>query len=236
MKLSPRLSSIAERVPPGLVVADIGTEHAYLPIYLVRVGRTPFAIGVEVADHPLASARRRVELAALQHRISLRKGWGLEALRPGEAEVAVLAGMGGNTIIEILEGNPPVLARLKFLILQPMKQLTELRRWLNRHNWSLLDEDLVQEGSHFYTIMLAAPAGTVPDGGPDSLSDLELEIGPLLLRHRHPLLKTYLQQLILRQEKIASQMRGSWRSEIKAKEAAVLNRLRRLKELEQELG
>ena len=234
--MSPRLSSIANRVPPGLVVVDIGTDHAHLPIHLVRSGRTPYAIGIEVADHPLASARRRVEQAALQHRISLRKGWGLEALKPGEAEVAVLAGMGGNTIIEILERNQPVLDRLKFLILQPMKQLAEVRCWLNRHRWTLLEEDLVQEGPHLYTVMLAVPAITTPDGDPPLPSDLELEIGPLLLKHRHPLLKTYLRQLILRQEKIASQMRGSRRSEIKAKEAAVFNRLRRLKELEQELG
>lgn len=233
MKMTPRLKAIAEKVPKGASLADIGTDHAYLPIYLIEHQVISRAVGVEVAKHPLANARQQVQQANLEQVIDLRQGYGLEALSPGEAEAVVLAGMGGKTIISILGKSPEVLSRLHRLILQPMNDAAEVRRWLLGSSWQIVDEDLVREGKMFYFIIVAEPAvGKVSPG----YSELEMEIGPLLVRGRHPLLGEYLEVLIARGEEAISKMRKSGRIEIREREAMTARRVEELKALAGGMG
>ncbi|MGQ9558791.1 MAG: class I SAM-dependent methyltransferase, partial [Desulfurispora sp.] len=103
MQLSARLSAIAGLIPAGSVVVDVGTDHARLPVYLVRSGRCPRALATEINRQPWQRARAAVAEAGLSDRIAVRLGDGLAPLRPGEADVAVLAGMGGGPIGRILQ-------------------------------------------------------------------------------------------------------------------------------------
>jgi len=186
VKLSRRLAAVASMVPWGSPVADIGTDHGYLPVHLVLEGRCPGAIAVDVAEKPLRAAQHLVELLALDQKVDLRLGNGLNILQPGEAEIVCIAGMGGFTIIKMLEAAPEQLAEVTRLILQPMRQANKLRRWLVSNGWRIVLEDIVLEEGIYYEIIAAEP-------GTQFLSPAELEVGPMLLKNRHPMLKTFLE-------------------------------------------
>ena len=103
MKLSKRLETVASFVPKGSNIADIGTDHGYVPIYLVREGQAEHAVAMDVRKGPLERARAHVAEAGLGSRIDVRLSDGLAGLKPGEADCVVIAGMGGELIIHILE-------------------------------------------------------------------------------------------------------------------------------------
>ena len=129
-QLDARLSAVAALVREGRRVADIGTDHALLPVWLVRTGRCPAAVASDIRQGPAAAARRQVEKAALSDRISVRVGDGLAPLAPGEAEDIVIAGMGGETVAEILAAAPWVRNKAYHLVLQPMSKPEKLRQFL----------------------------------------------------------------------------------------------------------
>ncbi len=192
MVLSERLTRIASYVPKGSVLADIGTDHALLPIYLVLEGICPRAIACDLYPGPLDSAKANVILYKLTQSIEIRQGDGLEPLQPGEADVIVIAGMGGAKIKEILEGSPAVLNETPCLILQPQRGSGVVRKWLFDHNWVITDEDLVLERDLFYEIIVAKQsADQEPQYEIDD--DTLFEIGPLLIAKKHPLLRPFLE-------------------------------------------
>ncbi|MBX5464836.1 MAG: SAM-dependent methyltransferase [Clostridia bacterium] len=188
MQLSPRLLAIARQVPPERVVADVGTDHALLPVYLVSTGIAPRAIAVELRRGPLDQALRNVQSFGLAGQVELRQGDGLEALAPGEAEVGVIAGLGGDRIVEILEARPEVRASIPCWVLQPMSHAGGLRRWLVSHGYRLADEELVAEGGHVYEVIRAEPGREPPQEA------LIMEIGPRLWERREPLLAPLLRR------------------------------------------
>ena len=145
MKLGHRLKVIASMVPTGLTLADIGTDHAYLPIYLIEQNIVPCAIAGDVHQGPYLTAQNAVSSLQLEHRISVQLGNGLEVVKPGEADVVVIAGMGGATIIDILQSCPEVTRTVKRLILQPMIAASLVRKWLHTHGWWIVEEQLVEE-------------------------------------------------------------------------------------------
>lgn len=212
MELNERLRHIAELVPEGSVIADIGTDHAYLPVYLVRSGRCPRAIASDVRPGPLAAARQTVREAGLEARIDLRLGDGLTVLKPGEAEVAVLSGMGGPLIVRVLEAAPDVRQGMKRLILQPMVAAALVRRWLAGNGFRLADEDLVADGGRIYEIIAAEPvvepfgerAGE-RDRFLPGRPDLMFEIGPRLLEKKHPLVPVLVKERIDHLRRIAAE-------------------------------
>lgn len=206
MKLKPRLAAIATMIPVGTRVADIGTDHAYLPVYLVLQDHIAFAVAGEVHEGPFQSAREIIERLALGHRIDLRRGDGLSILQPGEVDVVVIAGMGGQTITSILAAAPAVTQRLQRLVLQPMTGAGEVRRWLLQHGLALVDEGLVEEDGRLYEIIAAAPDSA---GVAEVEDDLLLEIGPLLFRRGHPLLAKHIAAVTARYRQIVAAMAGS---------------------------
>src|SRR5690554_2583760 len=119
VKLSLRLSTIADLVQPGSRLADIGSDHALLPVFLVQQGIIESAIAGEINEGPFLAANKQVQQANLQHKISIRHGDGLSVLDNHEVDTIVIAGMGGSTMVSILQEGIHRLSSVKRLIMQP---------------------------------------------------------------------------------------------------------------------
>lgn len=154
-KLSKRLQAAADFVTPGNRVADIGTDHGFLPVYLVQSGRCPAAAAMDLREGPLKRAQEHIEEAGLAGRIQVRLSDGMQMLSEGEADSVVIAGMGGLTVIQILSEGLNLLPGLKELVLGPQSDIAKVRRWLREHNIYIDKEDLVLETGKFYPVLHA---------------------------------------------------------------------------------
>ncbi len=152
---TPRLDAILDIIKGALSVADIGCDHAYLPILLAREGIAKKIIGADVSEGPLAKARANVDRFGLANRIELRLGDGLGALCEGEAECIVIAGMGANVIAKILTGGEKVAKSANFIVLQSMTGSEDLREFLYKNGYDIVKEVLVREDRRIYAIMVA---------------------------------------------------------------------------------
>ena len=162
IELSPRLGMVAGLVPPGARLADIGTDHAYLPAALVGEGKIPSAIAADLRQGPLARARETVRRAGLTGKIFFRLCNGLSGIRPDEVDAVAIAGMGGETIAAILSAAPWVRERDLPLILQPMSSFPDLRKWLQENGFSIEEERLAREGDTLYTALLVRAGEMAP--------------------------------------------------------------------------
>lgn len=172
-KLTERLYKIAQLVRENSRVADIGTDHAYLPVYLVNTGKIDFAIASDIGEGPLERAKTVVEEYSAENKIDTRLGSGLETVKKGEVDTAVIAGMGGMLIGEIIE-NSRYLAQDMELILQPMTADDELREYLIKNGFKITKEVLAKEGKKLYNIIVAR------FGENEKYNDAEIYIGKLL--------------------------------------------------------
>lgn len=203
MELAKRLAAAAKYVTAGSVAVDIGTDHAYLPIFLVETGVCQRVIATELRPGPFHSALQKVTEHKLEHRIDLRLGDGLNVIDPGEADVLVLAGMGGNTIREILAESPGITNKVRKLILQPMADHGDLRAWLVGNGWKIDDEQLVEENGKIYVIIAAVT-------GRELIKDPALmELGPRLAEKKGPLFKKHLEIIAGRYERALAGMKES---------------------------
>ena len=171
MELTPRLRTIAELVPHGAAFADIGTDHAYLPVWLLLNGVIHRAVAADINQGPLERARETAKKYSVEDKVDFRLCDGLTSVREGEVSVIAIAGMGGDTIAHILgqalwTRNPDVL-----LILQPMTSQPDLRQWLFENGYCIEKEQIAREGDKLYTIM-AVRAGKM-----EELSPAELWVG-----------------------------------------------------------
>ncbi|MDD7770176.1 tRNA (adenine(22)-N(1))-methyltransferase [Suipraeoptans intestinalis] len=207
MELSKRLQAVADMIPPQAAVADIGTDHAYIPIYLTEHRLARRVVAMDVGKGPLERAREHVRQYGYEDRIELRLSDGLEQLKPGEADTMVAAGMGGPLMIRILEQGRDRVKELKTCILQPQSQMAEVRKYLEERQMQVTKEDMVEEDGKFYPIL------KVEHGKESSLSPLELQYGRRLLAGRHPALKRFLE----REYRIKTEIR---RGLLKEKESA----------------
>ncbi|NLF79598.1 MAG: SAM-dependent methyltransferase [Clostridia bacterium] len=184
-KLDNRLTAAAALIIPGKPVADIGTDHLLLPLYLVQNGIVPRVIASDKARQPYENALALAQEQGLDQWIELRLGEGLEVLNPGEAATIVIAGLGGRLIRDILAAGKAVLVGKPRLVLQPQKDAALLRRWLAQQGWRIMAETIAYEGGHYYQLLAAEP-------GRQRLTRAEAEFGPCLLRQAPPLLRGYL--------------------------------------------
>lgn len=160
--LDTRLQAVAAQIRHGSRMADIGTDHAYLPVYLVSEGICPSAIASDLREGPLAAAARTVSAAGLSDRIDLRLADGLAAIAPDEAQDVAIAGMGGETIIAILQAATCWHTPHHRFVLQPMTRAEDLRAWLLQHGFTIEQERLVIDGRHLYPVMTAAYTAAPP--------------------------------------------------------------------------
>lgn len=155
MKLTPRLKYISELVSDGKKIADIGTDHGYIPISLLLDKKISFAILSDINRGPLNNAKKEVTKNNVQNYVDLRLGSGMETLRDGEVDQVIIAGMGGILISEIIEKKIELSKNLDKLILQPMQAPEELRRYLSKNGFKIIDEHFVREDHRIYEIIEA---------------------------------------------------------------------------------
>ncbi len=200
MHIDKRLETIAALVPPHCVLADIGTDHAYLPVWLLEQGKIDHAIAGDIAEGPCQAARNTVAMHNLASQVEVRIGSGLSVLAPGEADCIAIAGMGAATIISILEADMEIAKGAQLLVLQPMAGAAALRAWLIGNGWQLVAEELVDDEPHFYEI-IAAQRGQAALG-----DEAELVVGPVLLAQGHPLLAKQIERKLAEYKRLVSNM------------------------------
>ncbi|KMT56996.1 tRNA (adenine(22)-N(1))-methyltransferase [Pseudomonas fildesensis] len=177
--LSMRLERVAAHVPAGARLADIGSDHGYLPVALMRRGVIAAAVAGEVALTPFHAAERTVHENELDAYITVRLADGLAAIEPGDAITAIsLCGMGGETIRDILDSGKVHLTGCERLILQPNGGEQPLRQWLMENGYRILVEELLQENRFYYEIIVAER------GEPVTYTCEELYFGPLQMQAR----------------------------------------------------
>lgn len=196
MILTPRLKIIADSLNGFDTVADIGSDHAYLPIHLVKSGHVRSVIATDVNKGPVRIAKGRVESHGAGAAINVRLGNGLKAIREGEAEAVVIAGMGGLLIRDILENDIEIARSSKLLVLQPMKDSDKLRKWLFENSFDITDEELVKDQDKIYEVIWAKPAAM-----PKEIKGLLL-VGDRIIEKKHPLLPELISKKTRELEKI----------------------------------
>ncbi|MCG8541933.1 MAG: class I SAM-dependent methyltransferase [Clostridia bacterium] len=180
MKLTKRLKTIADLVPQGYNVADIGTDHGYLPVYLIKNRIAKKVIAVDINEGPLENAKKTIKNYKLEDYIQTRLGSGLSPIEPGEVDIVIIAGMGGLLIRDIFLDNRNVVGTVNKFILQPMVAQDELRKWLSQNDFKITDEKLAKEGSKLYEILV------VSKGEMKIQRDIYYEVGPKLIENKDP--------------------------------------------------
>lgn len=187
-KISDRLIRVAELVPEGSRLADVGTDHGYVPIWLLEKGVIPSAIAMDVNRGPLLRARENRDRYGYQKVMELRLSNGLEKLRPGEADTVLIAGMGGPLMIQILEDGRENSQGVSAWVLQPQSEIPSVRRYLITHGFNIVDEIMLIDEGKYYMAMKALPGEAEP------WEDVEYLFGKYLLEQRHPVLKKFLEK------------------------------------------
>lgn len=160
MRLSKRIYKIAELISDGSSVADIGTDHGYVPMLLMKEGKSPRIIMSDISADSLSKARETFALTGLSSKVSdtdFRVGDGLATISPGEVDEVIIAGLGGHTIAEILAADEVKTKSFKRLVLQPRKHSGSLRYYLCNNGWEIESENLAKEGKFACEIITAKP-------------------------------------------------------------------------------
>lgn len=192
MELSPRLAALAQWVEPGRRFADVGTDHGYLPVWLLVNGVLGRAVAADLRPGPLARAAQTARRYGVEGRLELRLCDGLEGLEPGEADTVAIAGMGGETIAGILERAPWTLRPDVTLLLQPMNAQPQLRQRLLEGGYTIAEERLACQGGALYVAMQVRPGRDGP------MTAAELWAGR---QSRDPLRGRWLEQRLAKAEK-----------------------------------
>ncbi|WP_080840513.1 tRNA (adenine(22)-N(1))-methyltransferase [Cohnella massiliensis] len=228
VKLSARLAALADLVPEGARLADIGTDHALLPVFLAATGKISFAVAGDVHAGPVEAARRQVAEAGLDGAISVRMGDGMSVLDPGEVDTVCIAGMGGSLIVRILEAAGSRLDGVDTLVLSPHVAEDQVRRWLRERGFVLDIEELLEEDGEIYTLLRAKRAGDGADAERRNAElyglsvsfaskgerfelppDIAYAMGPLLLREGGELFRRKWSGEIAKRDRILEQLRLS---------------------------
>jgi tRNA (adenine22-N1)-methyltransferase len=225
LKLSRRLTSLAEWVPQGARFADIGTDHALLPVFLASQGKISYAVAGDVNAGPVEAANRQVSEAGLESVISVRLGDGMSVLAPGEVDTVAIAGMGGSLMARILNQAGDSLYGVSTLVLSPHVAEDAVRIWLADHRFLVDQEMLLEEEGVIYTLIRAVLTQDQDEfrANHSVLYDRELlkpctrslsttlmyEMGPLLLRNPTEAFHLKWEQEILKRERVILQLSHS---------------------------
>lgn len=218
MKLSKRLETIVDMAfcwvslwereeKKGVCVADVGTDHGLVPIRLIERGMAGTVLATDVRKGPLLRAREHVAKQGLQERIELRLGDGLKPLKPGEAQLVIMTGMGGELMSRILQEAPLIQETVRCWIFSPQSELAYFRHGLEKLGLAICDEVMLKEDGKFYTIMTAEP------GEMHYPEEYQYRYGERLIQKRSLVLKEYLRQEIYKLQEIREQIQKTARVE-----------------------
>ncbi len=190
MELSKRLEAIAAHVPKGSKLADIGTDHGYIPIYLAEKGQIDKAIAMDINAGPLAKAASNIHAYHLEDHVAVRLSDGLSELAPGEVDCVIIAGMGGKLIKKMLVDSMQKVNTYNRFIVSPHTDLALVRKTMMDLNIHIIDEDMVKDDNHYYTILIATTNKDEVMVLPYSRNEnpLYFVYGKCLILKKHPLL------------------------------------------------
>lgn len=222
MQLSYRLRRIADFVTDGCRLADIGTDHAYIPIELVQAGRIPSAIAMDIARGPLQRAKEHIQACGLlgkgSGRIEVRLSDGLKELNRDEADSVVIAGMGGALTVRILSDGADILDTVRELILSPHTEISLVRRYLIEHSYNIVREEMVRDMGKYYTIMRAVHISDDSAVRSYETDEYGYIYGRLLLEERSPVFLSYIREEKEKMQRILAQMEENKAPEEKRRE------------------
>lgn len=227
MKLTNRLLKISSLVSKNKRLADIGTDHGYIPVYLLNEGIIDFAILADVNKGPLENARSEVKRNKLENKVDLRLGSGIEVLKKDEVDEVIIAGMGGILISELLKANKEVAHSVDKLILQPMQAQEELRQYLLNNGYEILDECLEKEDFRLYEIIVTKYTGknTIVE------DDIYYEVGKKLIENKDELLPEFIDNKIKKYNNIISKLGNKETEAVKLKRDLANEKIEKLKNL-----
>ncbi len=210
--MSLRMKALASMVTKGCSVADIGCDHGYVSVYLYKEGIAPFCIASDVRPHPAEAARKNVELYGAADGVQVRVGDGLSPIRVGETECILIAGMGGKTILSILDNEPEKVRFAKEFVLGPQSEIKEVREYLSANGFRITDEKLVLEDEKYYPLIKAVHASeNIP------LEPEQAMYGPVLLQRKDEVLHQFLLKRKERLYAILFQLEGREELRIRAR-------------------
>ena len=201
MKMSNRLQAIANLIPKNSIVADIGTDHGYIPLFLIENAISKKVIASDISQGSLNKTISYIKELNLTNMIIPRLGDGLEIIKPYEVDTVIIAGMGGLLIKDILSKDMNLTNSITNFVLQPMVASKELREYLYNNNFRITDEDLVREDGKYYEIILAKRGMDLVE------QDIYYEIGKKLIEKKHPLLKEFMEFKIIKESNIMNNLR-----------------------------
>ncbi|MEX2784557.1 tRNA (adenine(22)-N(1))-methyltransferase TrmK [Streptococcus sp. H49] len=220
LRLSPRLKAVSEFVPQGSRLLDIGSDHAYLPIFLLQNHQLDFAVASEVAAGPYEAALKNMTEYGLADKGAVRLADGLAALDASDRiSVVSICGMGGRLITSILEAGKQEIAPISRLILQPNNCEDTVRSWLAANGFLLKAEKLIKDNQKFYEILVAEP-------GEMELSSKDLRFGPILSREQPAMFKERWLTELRKLETVLSEL-----PEEHVERAAVSQKIKAIKEV-----
>ncbi len=215
IKLSKRMKAVAAMVTSGGVLADVGTDHGYIPIALIQRQKIKSAIAMDINKGPLARAQDNIASARLGDYIQTRLSDGVAALGEGEADSILIAGMGGELVIHILSEGEKVCKAASELILQPQSDIRKVREYLRLHHYKIVDEDMICEDGKYYPMMRVINVEL--DNAwmkMDEQTRVACDIyGPLLLRNGNPVLRRFLVRQHRQLTQILQTLQAQTRSE-----------------------
>lgn len=211
-----RIQAVLNFVRAGSRVADIGADHGYLSIELVKSGKAARVIATEKNIHPCAALRQNILAAGFGGVIDVRLGDGLQVLTAGEVDTICIAGMGGALIQKIFDDTPQVVHSARQLIIQPMNGAKKIRTWLAENDWTIDDEDLAESAGIIYEIISAVKV-------PDTPKNFKRESSPLL--------KKFLAQRVEKLQRVLDEMSKSPVARASDKFAAIQAEIDTLKRL-----
>ena len=198
MELSKRLAFIANHIDKCESIIDVGTDHGYIPIHVVKKGICERAIASDINRDPVKKANLNASLEGVSNKVDTRLGGGLSTVKMGEVEGVVMAGMGGNLIRDILEADKEKLPLYKFIILQPAQNPEVLREYLYKSGYEIMDEDLCLDEGIYYELFKVK----IGDNKSVDLDSIFYEVSPVLLKKKHKLMYDYLSSKKEKNEKI----------------------------------
>ncbi len=225
MRLSKRLLSIGDLVPKNSIVADIGTDHGYIPAYLIENNISKKVIGTDISQGSLDKIIEYIKKTSCENKIDSRLGYGLEVIKPYEVDTVIIAGMGGVLINEILDRDKTITDSITNFIFQPMLGTKELRKYLMENNFEISEEKLVKDENKYYEIIFAKKGKGYIE------KEIHFEIAKQLIDDRHPILKEFIENKIFLSKRIMEDLEGIKSEKVEKRYKELSNLINQYKEV-----